>query len=170
MPSSIIATTILGEPQVIFSASGDDEGLKENIKNVPTILPKLLQVTSHIYNYKKSDFKDINDKQMQDLTRTKYGFIAQELKNIFPELVYTSDTGLLSIDYVSMIPILTEAIKELDSKVDSLQQIINDKNIKLKSSLSIIPIDSMNNSKNSGLNLIGSEAALEQNVPNPFIS
>jgi hypothetical protein len=137
-----------------------DERLKENINTVPTILPKVLKVNSHTYNYRKTNFNDASDTELQNLTRQKYGFLAQELNKVFPELVYTSDTEQLSIDYIGMIPILTQAIKELSGKVDSLEKLVKTYNGSQKSDLGSLP-DYENPS-------LINRATLGQNTPNPF--
>jgi hypothetical protein len=48
-------------------------------------------------------------------SRKHFGFIAQDLQKIYPELVFEDKDGLLSVDYTSLIPMLVEAIKEQDS-------------------------------------------------------
>ncbi len=54
--------------------------------------------------------------------RQHIGFIAQSVKEVYPELVYEDETGILSIDYISLIPILVEGIKELNNKISSIEQ------------------------------------------------
>jgi hypothetical protein len=100
-----------------------DSSLKEDIKSLPAILPKLLRVISHTYNFKKEFYKNTNENEIKNYTRTRFGYIGQELINVFPELVHKSDTGLLSINYIDMIPIITKAIQELNTKstIDSIQ-------------------------------------------------
>lgn len=63
-----------------------------------------------------------NDKRSD---RREYGFIAQEVKNIFPDLVFEDSEGYLSINYNGIIPVLVEAIKEQ-------KQIVEKQNIKIK--------------------------------------
>lgn len=52
--------------------------------------------------------------------RSRIGFLAQDVQKIFPQLVYTDKNGLLSVDYVSLIPVLVEANKELNLTVQTL--------------------------------------------------
>ena len=51
----------------------------------------------------------------------EYGLIAQEVQREFPEMVYEED-GYLSVDYIQMIPVLVEAIKELKTELNSLKR------------------------------------------------
>jgi hypothetical protein len=53
-----------------------------------------------------------------------FGFMAQDVANVFPELVDTSMSGL-TLNYVEIIPILTGAIKQMNSRIDSLVQAQN---------------------------------------------
>jgi hypothetical protein len=45
------------------------------------------------------------------------GILAQEVKEVLPEVVYTDDKGYLSVAYGNMIALLIEAVKELKSKL-----------------------------------------------------
>jgi hypothetical protein len=49
-----------------------------------------------------------------------FGVIAQEVQRVLPELVHKGDNGL-GVAYISFIPILIEAVKELTDRVDSLR-------------------------------------------------
>ena len=49
------------------------------------------------------------------------GLIAQELRTVFPELVHESDSGYLSVNYIGLIPVLLEAIKELQERIQVLE-------------------------------------------------
>lgn len=59
-----------------------------------------------------------------DTTR-KIGFIAQEVLEYFPNLVKQDNNGFYSIDYISLIPVMVEAIKEQQAELISLQTQIN---------------------------------------------
>ena len=50
------------------------------------------------------------------------GLIAQEVEEVYPELVTESKDGYKKIDYPKMIPILLEAIKELKARVEELER------------------------------------------------
>lgn len=84
-----------------------------------SILNKLDNVNAFHYEW--------ND-TMKDLTGTQgseYGVIAQEIQKEFPDLVTLESDGYLSVDYIQLIPILLQAIKELNTKVEFLNQKIN---------------------------------------------
>lgn len=43
----------------------------------------------------------------------RLGFIAQEIQEVYPELVSEDQEGYLSVNYTGLIPVLVEAVKEL---------------------------------------------------------
>jgi hypothetical protein len=107
-----------------------------------------------------------------------FGFIAQDMIKIFPELVLKPDSVIpyYSVNYVGLIPVLTEAIKEQQNQITTLHSIVysQEKEIielkkivdkllkndaKLKSA-STSPDDLFDVEKKSNL--------LLQNFPNPF--
>ena len=53
------------------------------------------------------------------------GVIAQQVEKIFPELVTTRDNGYKAVKYEKLTAVLIEAVKELTSKVESLESEIN---------------------------------------------
>jgi len=154
---------------------GSDKRLKENIKGVNSILPQIKKINSYTYNYNDIYLKGFNATDKAKEKKTRYGFIAQELKDIFPELVITDDsTGYLKVDYVSMIPIIVEAMKEQSSVIDSLKNMITDiqscckGNSKLKSN-----VESETETTNISIltpntSYLTSTIRLYQNAPNPF--
>ena len=54
----------------------------------------------------------------------KMGVIAQEIKEILPNLV-SEFKGELSVDYVSLIGLLLKAIKEQQSQISELKEELN---------------------------------------------
>ncbi|MEM6927328.1 MAG: tail fiber domain-containing protein [Myxococcota bacterium] len=49
------------------------------------------------------------------------GFLAQDVESVVPEVVRHDDQGMRSLAYGSLIPLLTEAIKDLQRQVEQLQ-------------------------------------------------
>ena len=54
------------------------------------------------------------------------GVIAQELEQVFPELVQTGEDGIKRVNYLGLIAPLIEAVKELDARVAALEQAARD--------------------------------------------
>lgn len=54
------------------------------------------------------------------------GFLAQDVEKVLPELVATDDSGRKGVSYVSVVPILTEAIKQLRDENTDLRRRTDD--------------------------------------------
>ena len=57
----------------------------------------------------------------------RYGFMADELEKIMPKLVVKSkQTGLKSVDYNGLIPVLVQAIQEQQKEIEKLKKALKD--------------------------------------------
>lgn len=68
------------------------------------------------------------NEKMEEITGiagNSYGVIAQEVQKEFPEMVRMEENGYLSVDYIQLIPIMIESIKELKQEIDFLKNNIN---------------------------------------------
>lgn len=54
-------------------------------------------------------------------SRPHHGLSAEEILEVFPELVYEDTDGSKSVNYIELIPILLEAVKELKNEVEVLK-------------------------------------------------
>ena len=126
-----------------------DSRYKTNIKNLGSSLEKIAQLRPVTYNFKAEDLSEyyalvpdsvkINNEndlrryfglsKKQDENRKHIGFIAQELQKVFPELVHQDSVGMLSVDYVALIPVLTGAIQEqqtiIQEQNETIQKLID---------------------------------------------
>lgn len=59
--------------------------------------------------------------EIQHFQKPHYGMVASELREVLPELVYEGQNGELCINYIEMIPLLVESIKELKAEITALQ-------------------------------------------------
>lgn len=99
--------------------SSSDSRLKTNVNGISSALNKVVKLRGVTFNWDLSK-KPSADKKLQ------YGFIAQEVEKIFPELVTTDSEGFKSLNYIGIVPVLTEAVKELKAENDELKSTIND--------------------------------------------
>ena len=51
-----------------------------------------------------------------------YGFIAQELETVYPELVTNTELGFKSVNYIELIPILLSQMKNMQVEIDKLKE------------------------------------------------
>lgn len=56
------------------------------------------------------------------LSAISYGLAADQLQEVYPELVYEDADGNYSINYVEMVPLLVQSIRELKAEVTELKQ------------------------------------------------
>jgi hypothetical protein len=89
-----------------------DRRLKRDFSTLTNSLNKLTNIKG--YHYFMKDPK--TDQSMQT------GVIAQEIEEIFPELVKTDKEGMKSVNYIGFIPHLIESIKELKAENDELKK------------------------------------------------
>ncbi len=92
--------------------------------------------------------------------RPKYGFVAQQIAEVFPNVVYTLPTGEKAIAYQEIIPILVSAIQEQQSQIDSLMTEVAAINTPAA------PRQSAPAALQEAID--EGSAALLQNTPNPF--
>ena len=95
--------------------------------------------------------------EKQTYSKKHFGLNADQLEEVFPDLVYENEDGTRSINYVEMVPILVQAINELSTKIEELEG--NTSNMK-KTRAQTTSIDKMG----ENVTLL----ALGQNKPNPF--
>jgi hypothetical protein len=64
-----------------------------------------------------ADSKKNLEKKKLDLAN-QIGFSAQDIKTVFPNLVKEDEEGFLSVNYMALIPVLVEAMKEQQKTID----------------------------------------------------
>ena len=131
--------------------ANSDSRLKTNILPIENALDKVMRLKGKTYTLKESSQ---TPKGQNDI---KYGLIAQEVKEVIPELVKeTMDSvSYLSMNYDGLIPILIEAIKEQQNSINNLKRELDD-------------LKQYTNSQGS-VEIKSVEHILYQNEPNPFI-
>ena len=103
--------TVSGD--IIAFGSPSDRKLKENIKPINNALDTVKKLQGVTFDWK--DKKDILD------VGSDYGFIAQDVQKVLPDLVRENDNGRLSLRDKGIISVLAEAVKELSAKVEALE-------------------------------------------------
>ncbi len=91
-----------------------DVSLKKDIQKIKNALDKIQQLEGVSFKWKE------NDKQ-------SLGIIAQDLEEVFPELVTTDKvTGLKSVEYGNLVAPLIEAVKEQQKRIEEQQKKIEE--------------------------------------------
>lgn len=60
--------------------------------------------------------------ELQNIEKQHYGIDVEQLEAAFPELVYNMDDGSKGINYVEMIPLLVQSIRELKAEIESMKK------------------------------------------------
>jgi trimeric autotransporter adhesin len=94
-----------------------DRRFKKNFSKINNPLSNLLKINGLYYDY---DTENFSEKYFSN--KRQLGVIAQEVEQLYPELVQTDANGYKSVDYIKLTPILIEAIKELNDKVENLEK------------------------------------------------
>lgn len=119
--------------------NASDRALKTNISELTNALDKVNKVGTYSYTYKSEAYP-----HMSLPTTPQIGFIAQELEQVFPELVFNQKaptssawesgkvegeafTRYKGVNYIGMIPVLTKAIQEqqeiIEQQADKIEEL-----------------------------------------------
>ncbi|MEO7313528.1 MAG: tail fiber domain-containing protein [Chitinophagaceae bacterium] len=96
-----------------------DMRYKRNVTTLPHSLQQLVRLRGTAYYFNQQLYPAMNfspGKQM--------GLIAQEVEKVFPELVSTDQDGYKSINYIGLIPVMLESIKEQQKQIDELRKLV----------------------------------------------
>lgn len=113
-------------------AIGSDERLKENIQDLPSERSRMRKVRFRKFKRKMNGVED-------------FGVIAQELREIYPELVTEvhhpfdpEDETELAVNYTGLMVFQGKALQELDDEVDQLRQRVHQQIETLEAKIAVI--------------------------------
>lgn len=130
-----------------------DNKLKTNINALDNALASVLELEGVSFNWK-------NEIELKSPTPPSptYGFIAQQVETVLPDIVNTDSIGNKSIDPFGILPYVVESIKELNNKIETQTEYIEE----LESQMSIAT------SSDPGLIDERNASKLLSTQPNPF--
>ena len=148
-----------------------DYRVKKNIRSLSnSSLGNIMSMNVVEYNYDAdvlmpaddSDTSSVVTRSLQ-LSKEKsliaaekhYGLIAQELQQLYPDLVKESQDGYLTINYIEIIPLLIRSVQELNAKIEQYEQ-------------GDVPIQKAQSRTTDVTGIDAVVTALYQNEPNPF--
>ena len=117
-----------------FFGVASDRKLKQNIQTIPNALSIISQLRGTIYEHNFSLYPDLGLKK-----GLNYGFIAQEVEAVLPDLVrekniphinscYRGTTEnqeaevVKTVSYIEIVPLLVEGMKEQQKMIEDLQK------------------------------------------------
>jgi hypothetical protein len=114
--NGVYAFSVIGSLWVNGTTYASDERFKQNITPIDSALKKLLQINGVEYEMKTKEFSKNHFTEGRQM-----GLLAQNVETVVPEAVNEKD-GYKGVDYARLVPLLIEAIKEQNKKIE-LQQI-----------------------------------------------
>jgi len=102
-----------------WTASGDlvaysDARVKTDVATIENALEKVLQLRG--VTYVRTDGEDHSQ---------KIGVIAQEIREVLPQVVHEQTDGMLGVSYGNIVGVLIEAIKEQQKEIEELKAKLN---------------------------------------------
>jgi len=127
-------TKVTGTLWVSSTSYTSDKRLKKNIASIDSV------TTNNIYLLQPVKYKFLSMKELSDslkpssdtakisvlantpdpdyVKKLHYGFLAQDLQKVYPDLVYTSGDGTMGIDYQGLIPLIIEQMIKMKQSLD----------------------------------------------------
>lgn len=113
--NGVYAFSIFGSLWVNGTTYASDERFKQNITSIESPLQKLMQLNGVEYEMRTAEFPKNYFQPGRQI-----GLLAQNVEKIVPEAVNEKD-GYKGVDYARLVPLLIEAIKELQKEVETLK-------------------------------------------------
>jgi len=98
--------------------ANSDIHLKNIISPIDSAVDKLSTLNPVVFSWKSDDTNKEN-----------IGLIAQDVKEVFPQVIDTNEEGFLGVRYVELVPVLVKAIQELSAENNTLKEILQRNNI-----------------------------------------
>jgi len=157
-----------------------DAKFKSNVTPIEGALGIVNRLAPKSYELNQAQYPGLNFGRDQE-----YGFIAQEVKEVLPELVkeciapinpydpntppsITDPFEYLAVNYTGLIPVLTKAIQEQQELIDAQAAAIAAQQKSLEDLTARIQLLEAARNQTQSAVLTGTGARLEQNTPNPF--
>ena len=93
--------------------------------------PSDLTLKKNISEIVNSDILTLNPVQFNlksdNSEKKHFGFIAQDIEKVFPELVSNNTMGYKTVNYLELIPIMLSKMKEMQKEIDLLNDKLSEK-------------------------------------------
>jgi len=104
-----------------FYSNTSDERLKTNIETIENPLNIIANIRGVRFNW-NDEAKEINE--FVDLNKREIGVIAQEVEKELPEVIKEGFSGYKAVRYEKIIAVLIEGMKEQQSKINTLEGLV----------------------------------------------
>ncbi len=127
---------LIGQARANAWTTYSDSRIKSNQQPISYGLKEVLQLQPKSYLHHSSEYTEEGLSRLKGAqSEATIGFIAQEVQQIIPEVVYEPENkseDLWGIDYTKLIPVLTKAIQEQQDMIRDQQDQINEMAKKLE--------------------------------------
>ena len=148
----------------------DVESLEGSWQNLAGLTPVSYRINLPVKTLPGGEEEAVKDSKANADALTEdmgvsYGFIAQEVQKIYPDLVREDEEGMLAIDYNGFIPLLVDAVKSMSDEVGRLSARVEEQ----EAEIALLSGHQDPSRKPASVDGVASEKiALMQNRPNPF--
>jgi len=129
----LLVAAILFSSTNIFAQEAESAGLKKNIQPLNSALQRIVQLKPSVYEFDTNKYSHLKLPHGK-----KYGFLAEDVQGVFPELVSSKyvpyaygknsqrNAMLKTVDEASLIPLLVASIQEQQQQIQELRQALED--------------------------------------------
>jgi hypothetical protein len=114
-PSYILDVT--GEARFTGNYTTSDRRWKTHIKPITDGLSLVAKLQGVTFDWRRKQFP-----QKHFAKGRQFGFIAQDIEKVMPDIVSTDKQGYKSVSYQEVIPVLADAVNELKADNDNLRK------------------------------------------------
>ena len=107
-----------------------DATLKENVVEIENALDKVKKIRGVEFDWTPEYIDEKGGEDGYFVRKHDVGVIAQEVEAVLPEVVGTRDNGIKAVRYDRIVALLIEAIKDQQTQIDELKDLVNQKNNK----------------------------------------
>ena len=127
-----LALVLIALASTAYAQNVADKDIKTNVTDISGALEQLKQLEPVTYEYNTHKYKQLHLGKGK-----KYGFLAEDIQAIFPEMVHNRHVSYIygknqhrtlvvkKMDTESLIPVLVASIKELEAEIEKLKSEIS---------------------------------------------
>ena len=104
-----------------------DESVKDKVKPLEGAFEKLRKLRAVSFEWNKNAPRERDFCKARTGGKRDFGFIAQEVEKVLPEIVGTRRDGKKTIKHSKLTPLLLDAVKNLDERLNDVDDLIADK-------------------------------------------
>lgn len=109
----------------ITALYSSDARLKENVAPIKDALTKIERIRGVSYDWSKAYIDSRGGEDGYFVRKHDVGVIAQEVREVLPEVVAERQDGTLAVKYDRLTALLIQAVKELHTEVEAIRKVLH---------------------------------------------